>query len=240
MSFQAATWAVDQEVDSPTAKFVLVLLANYADADGFTFVGQATLARDASMSKRSVVRHMAALESAGLIRRSRRFREDGTRSSDGVYLSLSGVQNQPSDNLTSGQNVQGPSDTSGRDQVPNCHRINLPEEQSANSKLLRVAPKKADRGSRLPDDWVLPADWMAFALTEGLSENDARNQAYKFKDYWLGVAGARGVKRDWMATWRNWIRNSKEWKQHAGHSPKKRGPLDNHFEGMYEAAQDAG
>ncbi|WP_259462527.1 hypothetical protein [Corynebacterium diphtheriae] len=29
-----------------------------------------------------------------------------------------------------------------------------------------------------------------------------------FVDYWRGVPGARGRKRDWNATWRNWIRKA--------------------------------
>ena len=31
-----------------------------------------------------------------------------------------------------------------------------------------------------------------------------------FLDYWRAKAGAGGVKRDWAATWRNWIRRSKQ------------------------------
>ena len=134
MSFQASTWAAKQDVESSSAKFILLLLANYADADGFTFVGQKTLAEDASMSRRTVVRHMGVLEEAGLIVRSKRFREDGSRSSDGTYLRLDFDAARPSDNLTSGQKEQGPSDKNDIDQVPNCHSNNLLEEQSDKSK----------------------------------------------------------------------------------------------------------
>lgn len=34
-------------------------------------------------------------------------------------------------------------------------------------------------------------------------------EAEKFADYWHGVAGAKGRKADWPATWRNWCRNAK-------------------------------
>lgn len=27
-----------------------------------------------------------------------------------------------------------------------------------------------------------------------------------FHDYWVGVAGAKGTKADWFATWKNWCR----------------------------------
>jgi hypothetical protein len=32
----------------------------------------------------------------------------------------------------------------------------------------------------------------------------------EFRDYWIAVAGQRGVKLDWDATWRNWVRNQKQ------------------------------
>lgn len=34
----------------------------------------------------------------------------------------------------------------------------------------------------------------------------------KFCDYWNGVPGQKGVKLDWPATWRNWMRKVKEQK----------------------------
>lgn len=62
-------------------------------------------------------------------------------------------------------------------------------------------------GSRLPTDWTLPADWKAWALQER-PEVSAEQEAAKFADYWQAIAGAKGRKADWQATWRNWIRNS--------------------------------
>ena len=32
----------------------------------------------------------------------------------------------------------------------------------------------------------------------------------EFRDYWRGVAGKAGVKLDWEATWRNWVRSQKQ------------------------------
>ena len=34
-------------------------------------------------------------------------------------------------------------------------------------------------------------------------------ESRKFADYWAAKAGAGGVKLDWQATWRNWVRNAK-------------------------------
>lgn len=68
-----------------------------------------------------------------------------------------------------------------------------------------VSSKKITRGSRIPDDWEPD---VSFALGEGLTDHDVKVEADKFRDYWIGKAGKDGVKANWNATWRNWIRNS--------------------------------
>jgi uncharacterized protein YdaU (DUF1376 family) len=61
------------------------------------------------------------------------------------------------------------------------------------------------RGSRLPDEW-LPDE--VFAKAEGLSAGEAAREAEKFRDYWRGQPGQRGVKLDWQSTWKNWVRKA--------------------------------
>ena len=39
---------------------------------------------------------------------------------------------------------------------------------------------------------------------------DASREHEKFCDYWRGVSGQRGVKVDWIATWRNWMRKAQD------------------------------
>lgn len=63
------------------------------------------------------------------------------------------------------------------------------------------------RGARLPEGWE--PDLQAATLI-GLSDAEARAQAERFKDYWLGVPGSKGRKTDWPATWRNWCRRAAE------------------------------
>jgi hypothetical protein len=64
------------------------------------------------------------------------------------------------------------------------------------------------RGSRLAQDWFLSksmGDW----ATKERPDLDVRQVAEQFKDYWIAQAGQKGVKLDWDATWRNWVRNTK-------------------------------
>ena len=65
------------------------------------------------------------------------------------------------------------------------------------------------RGTRISTDWVLSDEGREFAKSElGWSDRDVSAEANEFRDYWIGLAGSKGVKTDWLATWRNWVRRS--------------------------------
>ena len=68
--------------------------------------------------------------------------------------------------------------------------------------------EKSQRGSRLANDWVLPNEWEYWANKQRPDLN-AMQVADQFKDFWCAKPGKDGVKLDWAATWRNWVRNQK-------------------------------
>lgn len=68
-----------------------------------------------------------------------------------------------------------------------------------------IKKTSAARGTRLPQDFQLPGDWIAFC-TQQRPELDAREVFEGFRDYWVAQPGQKGVKTDWTATWRNWVR----------------------------------
>ena len=76
-------------------------------------------------------------------------------------------------------------------------------------------PKQStDRGSRLTIT-DLPADWKAYAEKEE-PDLDAYRLWEDFRDYWTGLSGARAIKKDWAATWRQNVRsfrNAPDWKR---------------------------
>jgi uncharacterized protein YdaU (DUF1376 family) len=73
-----------------------------------------------------------------------------------------------------------------------------------------IKPKvKTQRGSRLPTDWTLPDDWADWAEKER-PDLLIYKTAESFKDFWISKPGAGGVKLDWQATWRNWVRSQKQ------------------------------
>src|SRR5215203_5400110 len=73
-------------------------------------------------------------------------------------------------------------------------------------------PVRQKRGYRLPVGW-LPSDESINRIIEefpGVTQEHMVREHRKFCDYWYGVGGQRGVKLDWQATWRNWIRKAAE------------------------------
>lgn len=80
------------------------------------------------------------------------------------------------------------------------------------------------RGTRLPPDWSPDRDGLEFAESQGLRNGRASAELGKFRDYWTAQPGQKGVKTDWSATWRNWVRRAVE-------NPSKAGASDDIFAG---------
>lgn len=83
------------------------------------------------------------------------------------------------------------------------------KETSSNEDVYPpVVPPPSKRGSRIPDGALLPVAWADFAEQEG--HHDPQREWQKFTDYWRAQPGQKGVKVDWEATWRNWVRRAVE------------------------------
>ena len=62
------------------------------------------------------------------------------------------------------------------------------------------------RGTRIPEGFAVNDEMRQWANDNGLAHLDLQAITVEFVDYWVGVPGVKGVKLDWLATWRNWIR----------------------------------
>lgn len=91
------------------------------------------------------------------------------------------------------------------------------QSHSQNSPSLR----SGERATRLEKDWVLPNDWRAWAESER-TDLDISVVACKFADYWHGKGGKDGRKLDWLATWRNWVRDERAVSKRQGYVPEER------------------
>jgi len=68
--------------------------------------------------------------------------------------------------------------------------------------------RAGQRGIRLPEGWHPDDELKGWALRDGADAPMIERETAKFIDYWLAKPGAGGVKLDWGATWRNWIRKA--------------------------------
>ncbi len=66
---------------------------------------------------------------------------------------------------------------------------------------------KNKRGSRLPHDTCLSKEWEKFCI-DNRPELNPQKTFDSFKDHWIAQSGQKGVKLNWDATWRNWVRNT--------------------------------
>jgi hypothetical protein len=83
--------------------------------------------------------------------------------------------------------------------------------EAAEASLPRRSSNPGNgRGTRLPTDWNPPPAYIAYAASVGMPASRIGLEAEKFKNYWIAKPGAGATKRDWGATWRNWILNAME------------------------------
>ena len=93
---------------------------------------------------------------------------------------------------------------------PNGEAISPPNATpiaTINHKPITNNQDKNKRGSRLSSDFLFTGEWLAFCKQER-PELEPVQTFEKFKDYWIAQPGQKGVKLDWDATWRNWVRTT--------------------------------
>jgi hypothetical protein len=83
-----------------------------------------------------------------------------------------------------------------------------------------AAGARAKRGTRLPADWEPSADGRALVAELGL---ELTRTVAEFRDYWTALPGAKGVKLDWDATFRNRCRDIADRRPMPRGSPPPRG-----------------
>ena len=98
---------------------------------------------------------------------------------------------------------------------PNGEAISPPNATpiaTNNHKPITNNQEKKILGKRLASDFSFPKEWKEFCQIER-PELSPIKTFDQFKDYWIAQAGQKGVKLDWFATWRNWVRSTNAPKQ---------------------------
>lgn len=217
MSLRATAWAWTVPVQ-PTAKLVLVALADHADEVGLCWPSVARLRTYTGLSERAIRGALRDLETAGVIITDAR---EGHVSR--YRLTISGGVPPRQEMPGLGENTPAPnagvvSDTPAADageggstcrgggqEMPGTPAADAPEP--SRTVIEPSGNRQSARGARLPADWWPASADQTFARDLGL---DPVIIADSFRDYWHGRPGAGGVKLDWSATWRNWCRKDAE------------------------------
>lgn len=85
----------------------------------------------------------------------------------------------------------------------------LPKELSSRVPKGEVSSTTdGQRGTALPKDWEPTQSDGLFAVSELGSEAAAQRETENFRDYWRDIPGARGRKKDWSGTYKNWMRRA--------------------------------
>lgn len=180
------------------------------------------LARMTGTSVDEVSALLAELRQAGVLSMtsdgvvfSRRMTKDFARAQKG----RKSVQKRWSQDADNKEKSASPNRSPNRvpTEPPITQKPELSEERIPPSPIGDVPPKveepvprqsRPDKGTRLPSNWQPSDDDCSAAQAEGLTDDQIHRESAKFRDYWLAKPGAGGVKLDWPATWRNWVRRA--------------------------------
>ena len=106
MSVSAVRWALEKPIKASEGKFVLVALAEHFNEETTKCCpSQELLAFETGTSKRTIINHLAKLESLGLISRQVRSREDGSRRSDSYTLHFAWQPETCSHTVNQGEDI---------------------------------------------------------------------------------------------------------------------------------------
>jgi hypothetical protein len=97
-------------------------------------------------------------------------------------------------------------DEKGAESAPGTVRTKNSSSKSS-SRDANTKPQ-SNRGGRLPADFHATADMIAWAR-ENTPHVGAKETA-AFIDHFRSAPGQKGVKLDWLATWRNWMRREQK------------------------------
>ena len=88
--------------------------------------------------------------------------------------------------------------------ITTCSKDTTQPEKNSDAR----AQARAARGSRFVPADSPPDDWVRFCQ-EKRPDLDPQTVYERFTDFWIAKPGRDGLKIDWFATWRNWVRNEK-------------------------------
>jgi hypothetical protein len=238
------------------ARLVLLAIADAASDDGTNaWPSIATLTRKANLSVRAVQTAVKELVLLGELKVEMNAGRNGTNRYS--ILMLTPAESAPPQILhpadSAGVEDGAESDIGTQDPPQNLHPAESAPPQNSTPTPAESAPKPktnhpttkktsssstAKRGTRIPDDFAVTDDMVAWCRQE-CPGVDGRRETQKFVNYWMAKSGSGATKLDWPATWKNWMltaadrigtRASPPLK--AGHVPYQNSATEDIYEGQ--------
>jgi len=185
------------KADLPTVqKFVLVALCDNANDQGECYPSISRLMAKCSLSDRAVQLALAQLEKSGHLKR------EFLRGRATNYT-ITDPRTWFTPERGSPPNVVHP--------TPERRSPITIIEPSIEPSVNQEQGGHRSRVSSLPADWSLTDEYRqsAESVRPDWPAGHAETVAASFRDYWISQPGAKGVKLDWLATWRNWCRSDR-------------------------------
>ena len=88
--------------------------------------------------------------------------------------------------------------------------IPLSDQKQIRSEAEHPDKPPRKRGTRVPDDFPITPEMHAWAA-ENAADLNLSKATEEFIDYWRAIPGQKGVKLDWIATWRTSMRKQQGW-----------------------------
>lgn len=237
MSIKAVKYVKDKARAGGFAQAVLLFLADCHNSDS----GQCNPSRetireffsseDEPCSMHRIERALKELRNKGFIRSVKRPCQSGVINwyeivgleDEGNAQNVGGVAHKMCVR-GSAQNVRRNSNRNSKEQEEDADAPLVLDSVSHNEATLNVVtgndvtPKPENKkGSRITFTELTPElRDQAIKVRPDLSPDQIAFEFDCFLDYWRAKAGAGAVKRDWPATWRNWIRRSNQFGANGG------------------------
>ena len=229
MSYDALRWAFALHMTDASAKAVLIALADHADDEGRCWPAAERLCQFTALADRTVRGALQRLADMGAItlqerkgkspmcslrrewegqprqelpddeggnpgRKCRTRRQHLPDSGEGGAAASAGP---PRQDLPDTPAANAATPAASADEPPRTTKNHPVEPPSGET---RNAPRREAAGTRLDPAWLPDADDRAYAEERGLNPDVVGEE---FRNFWVGVPGARGRKLDWKATFRN-------------------------------------
>lgn len=198
MSIERMVEVLHKSKATPRAKLVLLGIANHEGENG-AYPSISTLAKYANCSERSVKRDIQELIDLGELRVEKNAAPVKSQYKPNLYFTtLSGVTDR---HPWSGSGV-----TAQVNRGDSVGTLNIIETKDIKTTELKTCITKKISSHIDPEFKPSSESWVA--MEEHFPHVDLKLETHAFIDYWISKTGAGAMKKDWDATWRNWIRSA--------------------------------